>query len=112
MKDYFDLWILSSHTDFDGDILRQAVLETFSRRQTTLTKKAPFGLTDAFAQDAQKQLQWKAFHRKNQLEALALNDVVTALAIFLGPVYKTVGANTKLHASWQAGGPWLPVDEQ
>ncbi len=112
MKDYFDLWILSCHTDFDGDILRQAVQETFSRRRTALTQQAPFGLTEAFAQDAQKQLQWKAFLRKNQLEALALNDVVTELEIFLGPVYKVVGANTKLHASWQAGGPWSPVDQQ
>ena len=112
MKDYFDLWILSCHTDFDGDILRQAVQETFSRRQTALTRQAPFGLTEAFAQDAQKQLQWKAFLRKNQLEALALSDVVSALAIFLKPVCRAVSTNTKLHASWQAGGPWSTVDRQ
>ncbi|QIB66505.1 nucleotidyl transferase AbiEii/AbiGii toxin family protein [Kineobactrum salinum] len=37
MKDYFDLWILlAQHTDFDGDILRQAVQSTFDRRNTAL----------------------------------------------------------------------------
>lgn len=79
MKDYFDLWILVQHTDFDGDTLRQAIRATFDRRKTALTGDVPFGLTDAFAQDAQKQAQWQAFLRKNRLEALALNDVIAAL---------------------------------
>ncbi len=86
MKDYFDLWILARHTDFDGDILRQAVQATFDRRKTTLTGQAPFGLTGAFAQDPQKQTQWQAFLRKNRLEALALNEVIAALATFMLPV--------------------------
>lgn len=54
MKDYFDLWVLARHIDFDGDPLRQAVTATFDRRGTALTGQAPIGLTDAFAHDAQK----------------------------------------------------------
>ena len=110
MKDYFDLWVLARHTDFDGDVLRQAVQATFDRRKTTLTGQAPFGLTDAFAQDAQKQMQWQAFLKKNRLEALALDDVIAALAIFLLPVIEAASANTVLPARWQAGGPWSPTD--
>jgi hypothetical protein len=110
MKDYFDLWILAQHTDFDGDILRQAVRATFDRRRTALAGDAPFGLTDAFAQDAQKQVQWQAFLRKNRLEALALNDVIAALAAFMLPVIKAANANTAFPARWQAGGPWSPAD--
>ncbi len=37
MKDYFDLWILSRHTGFDGDTLRRAIRATFDRRKTTGT---------------------------------------------------------------------------
>ena len=110
MKDYFDLWVLARHTDFDGDVLRQALQATFDRRKTTLTGQAPFGLTDAFAQDAQKQMQWQAFLKKNRLEALALDDVIAALAIFLLPVIEAASANTVLPARWQAGGPWSPTD--
>ena len=110
MKDYFDLWVLARHTDFDGDVLRQALQATFDRRKTTLTGQAPFGLTDAFAQDAQKQMQWQAFLKKNRLEALALDDVIAALAIFLLPVIEAASANTILPARWQAGGPWSPTD--
>ena len=110
MKDYFDLWVLARHTDFAGDILRQAVQATFERRKTVLTGQPPFGLTDAFAQDAQKQMQWQAFLKKNRLEALALTDVIAALATFMLPVIEAASANTALTARRQAGGPWSSAD--
>ena len=110
MKDYFDLWILAQHTDFDGDTLRQAIRATFDRRKTALAGEVPFGLTDAFAQDAQKQAQWQAFLRKNRLEALALNDVIAALVTFMLPVIKAANANAVFSARWQAGGSWSPAD--
>lgn len=44
MKDFFDLWILSRHTDFDGDTLRRAIRATFDRRKTPLPADVPFGL--------------------------------------------------------------------
>lgn len=110
MKDYFDLWILAQHTDFDGDTLRQAVQATFDRRKTALTGQAPFGLTDAFAQDAQKQMQWQGFLKKNRLEALALNDVIAALTTFMLPVIEAASANMAFPTRWQAGGPWSPAD--
>lgn len=106
MKDYFDLWILLQHANFDGDTLRQAIEATFTRRKTKLTGNIPFGLTDAFAQDVQKQTQWQAFLKKNRLEVLALQDVMVALTTFLQPVIKAAGTNGNFPATWQAGGPW------
>ena len=108
MKDYFDLWILARHSNFEGDILRQAVQATFDRRKTTLTGQAPFGLTHAFAQDVQKQAQWQAFLRKNRLEALVLGDVIASLAMFMLPVVEAASVNQIFPAIWQAGGPWSP----
>ena len=109
MKDYFDLWVLACHTEFDGEILRQAVRATFDRRNTTLSDQAPFGLTKAFAQDTQKQVQWQAFLRKNKLDALTLDDVVSVLSVFMLPVVKAASANKAFPFLWQAGGAWLPV---
>jgi hypothetical protein len=110
MKDYFDLWILVQHSDFDGETLRQAIQATFDRRKTALTGETPLGLTDTFAQDRQKQTQWQAFLRKNRLEALALNDVIAALAIFMLPVIRAAHANAAFSARWQIGGPWSHTD--
>lgn len=106
MKDYFDLWTLSQHADFDGNILRQAIQETCNRRRTQLTKEPPFGLTDAFAKDDQKQIQWKAFLRKNKLEALAMTDVVENLNTFFQPIYLANSDSSALLLYWRAGGPW------
>lgn len=106
MKDYFDLWILSRHSEFEGDILSQAIRATFDRRMTRLPPEAPFGLTESFAQDAQKQTQWQAFVRRNRLEAPHLTDVVAALRNFLLPVIAAANKETGYRQHWPAGGPW------
>jgi len=110
MKDYFDLWILARLTHFDGNILRQAIQATFERRQTALTGQLPFGLTDAFARDTQKQLQWQAFVHKNRLEAPDLVIVVAGLAAFVLPVIEAISAGMLFTARWQPGGPWSSID--
>lgn len=68
MKDYFDLWVLARHSDFEGEVLRQAIGATLSRRSTDVPTNVPFGLTETFATDPQKQLQWQGFLKKNRLE--------------------------------------------
>lgn len=108
MKDYFDLWVLAHHSDFKGDILLKAIQETFTRRQTKIPNEPPFGLTEAFAQDAQKQIQWSAFLRKNSFETLPLKDVVYFLSGFLFPVIQSAGTNQPFDLFWKPGGPWLP----
>lgn len=106
MKDYFDLWVLARYADFDADILRRAVQVTFDRRATSLTGSAPLGLTDTFAQDVQKDAQWRAFLKRNRLEVLALNDVIAALRRFLLPVAEAAASHSPLRGRWTAGGPW------
>lgn len=106
MKDYFDLWVLSRYTDFDGDTLRRAIWTTFDHRKTALPTDAPFGLTNGFVQDAQKQTQWQAFLGKNRLEAPSLEDVAATLRGFLLPVIAAASADTRHPRHWQAGGPW------
>jgi hypothetical protein len=87
MKDYFDLWVLLGDASLEAAQLRQAVQATFDRRQTPLPSARPAGLSAAFAADASKQAQWKAFLRKNRLPALALPEVVERLEAALRPVW-------------------------
>ena len=109
MKDFFDLWILSCYTEFDGDTLRRAIRATFVRRNTTLPADIPFGLTDNFARDTQKQTQWQAFLGKRRLEALELEVIVAALRDFLLPPVTAAKADIYLPKHWPAGGPWAPA---
>ena len=106
MKDFFDLWVLAKHSDFDGVLLTQAVTATFERRRTTLPKGIPIGLSDEFLQDDQKNKQWLAFLRKNALNSIPLATVINELREFLLPVLRVAVSDSTQDAAWQAGVGW------
>ncbi|GAB5518826.1 MAG: nucleotidyl transferase AbiEii/AbiGii toxin family protein [Rhodothermales bacterium] len=76
MKDYYDLWYLGAHFDFDAATLREAIVATFERRGTARPSTRPLGLSAAFSGDAGKVQQWRAFLRKGRLDAPPLVEVV------------------------------------
>jgi predicted nucleotidyltransferase component of viral defense system len=76
MKDFFDLWVLLHDTTLDDTELRSAIEATFIRRQTDMPNTLPIGLSDGFATDATKHVQWNAFLKKNKLGTLDLTEVV------------------------------------
>jgi predicted nucleotidyltransferase component of viral defense system len=100
MKDYFDLWVLAQHTEFDGNILQQAIQATFSRRSTPMTAH-PIGLSTDFALNPDKQKQWHAFLQKNALDGKPLEDVMAILIKFLQPVVVAITTNQPLILRWQ-----------
>ena len=106
MKDYFDLWILAKHSDFDGLILSRAVAATFERRRTTVHAGVPIGLSDEFINDAQKGKQWQGFLRKNALDPMSLTTVVVDLRDFLIPVPAAIAAGSRHDYPWRAGAGW------
>ena len=61
MKDYYDVWMLTSAFELEPERLRRAIVATFARRNTAIPAEVPDGLSDAFADDPAKQRQWDAF---------------------------------------------------
>ena len=106
MKDYFDLWILAKHSDFDGQILSRAVAATFDRRRTAVPTGVPIGLSDEFINDAQKGKQWQGFLRKNALDPMSLATVVVDLRDFLMPVLAAIAAGGSHDYPWRAVAGW------
>jgi hypothetical protein len=86
MKDFFDLWVLTRQSKLDSTILRRAIAATFVRRGTELPTNSPVGLSDEFAADGAKQIQWRAFAARNKLAAPELQVVVPHLRRFLQSV--------------------------
>jgi predicted nucleotidyltransferase component of viral defense system len=76
MKDYFDVRALLREEEMDTGVLARAIAATFRRRRTDLPEGIPAALGDEFASDAAKQAQWRAFLRKNRIDAPALAEVV------------------------------------
>ncbi|MBD3336011.1 MAG: nucleotidyl transferase AbiEii/AbiGii toxin family protein [Candidatus Eisenbacteria bacterium] len=107
MRDFFDVWSLSRQFDFDGGVLAAAIRETFTLRDQAFVPR-PAALTDAFAADSSKKLQWKGFLTKSLLRNVPseLGEVVTAIAAFLGPVAEALHEGREFRHRWRAPGPW------
>lgn len=106
MKDFFDLWVIARTFAFEGATLRQAVATTFERRQTPRPEETPLALTGAFANDAGKQAQWRAFLNRTTL-ALApepLPELVASIATFALPLLNA--SEVVVGQRWAPGGPW------
>lgn len=66
MKDFYDIWLLSTTLDFDNKVLATAIREAFKKRHTALPSDTPTALTPAFTRDETKKRQWLAFFEKEQ----------------------------------------------
>lgn len=107
MKDFHDLWVLSSQFDFDGMTLATALSRTFERRNTPLPVELPLALTPEFFADAQKIRQWKAFlNRAGLTVEVELADVATFIAGFVMPPAEQAHVRSEFKMKWPAGGPW------
>jgi hypothetical protein len=108
MKDFYDVWLLASHFDFDGPILAQAIRETFRWRQTPLPP-SPVAFSDAFARDPEKQAQWAVFIGRHRLQdtPATLHEAVQVIAAFLQPVIQALLEGQRFDRQWPAGGPWV-----
>lgn len=107
MKDFYDVWFLATRFAFDGQVLAQAIRETFRQRQTDLNAY-PAALSEAFAEHAEKKVQWQAFVNRQPLECEppGLNEVVDVLAGFLRPVVEALAQDRAFEQKWSPGGPW------
>ncbi len=55
MKDFYDLWYLSQHFTFEGNLFCSAIAATFERRRTPLPTHTPLALTSEFTNDEVKR---------------------------------------------------------
>ena len=96
MKDFYDIWLLTTLFDFNLNELREAIHNTFSRRGTKLTETTPVALTNEFAGNKMKQVQWKAFLRKSGLSNAPqdLHAIIARLVAFLLPALHTENLQT------------------
>ena len=110
MKDFYDIWLLSRHFDFEGATLAEAIRLTFEHRGTALPTDS-----EVFSQpfiDA-KQIQWSAFHKRLGQEHVPVlfSEVVNAVNIFLGPIAAALISGTSISSYWKAPGPWIDAGD-
>jgi len=88
MKDYYDLIVLINDKLVHVESVRQAVTNTFARRQTAVPVSCPIGLSEEFAQEATKISQWKGFLKKSRLDAGNLPEIIGSIREFAEKVFE------------------------
>lgn len=108
MKDFYDLWVISSTFPFEGATLAAAIAATFARRKTAMPDKLPLALTAAFAEDPQKGAQWSSFIRRTNpsIAPPALSEVIGKLKLFLLPVSEALEKGEPFVSRWTANDSW------
>ncbi len=90
MKDFYDVYQLLQSNNFQKDILQEAIIQTFRKRQTIFKIQHPL-FNESFATDDKRLLQWQVFFRKTKLEiSLDFQLVMEAIRDNLLPFYERV----------------------
>ena len=104
LKDFYDIWYLATHFDFDGILLSRAIAATFRRRSTPIPGEIPVALTPAFADESTRKAAWNSFLSRNpgiQGKPLPLTNVTTVLAEFLMPPLLAARSKMILMNHWE-----------
>ena len=99
MKDFFDVAMLASTNNLDGDVLHQAIKSTFNRRETQMPA-APAIFTDRFGQDPDKQRQWSAFIQRTKITQSSFSETLSLIKDFLKPLYDAIRENLPWKREW------------
>jgi hypothetical protein len=115
MKDFHDLYSLSTTFEFDGKTLAEAVRATFKQRGTQLPPDGvPLAFTPEFYEDENKVKQWNAFCNKNKpyVQQIEFGSIIARLTSFLVPVIKSVLEERPPVSTWTPAHAWQPVPDR
>ncbi len=93
MKDFYDVFRILRKGNFDKGNLKKAIIQTFKNRATVLPDNHPL-FTKDFAEDNTRNIQWKAFLRKANLDqSISFDAVMNLIAFELEPIYNEIREN-------------------
>ena len=109
MKDYFNIWMLSQSFVIEGAVLREAIRQTFTTRQTALPETEPIGLSDVFSSNMSKRRQWQGFVRgqRKQDSLPDLPEIVVTIRGFLILVITEIYTATSAAMIWKPKRGWI-----
>jgi hypothetical protein len=110
VKDFWDIAVLADHFDFDGETLRTAIAETFTRRRTAIEAEMPEALRPEFYANAERLRLWGALQSRVGAGIRAparFEEAGERVRAFLGPMRESLVLREAFTLMWSAGGPWL-----
>lgn len=108
LKDFYDIWILSSVRYFELFSLREAIKETFSYYKTPLPTEIPICFEEVFYSDKNRMTQWKTFLKNSQLEtSQSFAEINEEVQKFLMPVCFHINEKIESNLLWAPSKGWI-----
>jgi hypothetical protein len=101
MKDFFDIYYLSSLFDFEGHKLQEAIWKTLQNRKTPYENKS-FDHISEFRDNVFLLEQWKRYQPSIQMELPEFSIVIERLQLFLQPVFNAIVRENEFFMSWSS----------
>lgn len=101
MKDFFDVVTVASIMPLNSKELGVAIQATFERRETTVNNQVLFIFSDEFKNNLDKEKQWQAFVRKNNLVVKDdFSVMVGKIQVLLEPIYLQINSAQSQNKIW------------
>lgn len=102
MKDFYDIYVLSSHHSFEGNLLSQSLQATFERRHLDIPSSL---LITSSSFLKMKEVQWTAFLNKFPASLLSgiplrLDEIVQRISSFLLPPCEALLSKEAFEKIW------------
>ena len=100
-KDFYDIYVNAQKYDFDGQILVEAIKETFDHRGTSLHTIVAFN--PEYSDDAIRLSRWKSFVKKKKVSLdVTLPETIEDIKQFLLPVTNAIETGRSFDARWDS----------
>lgn len=98
-KDFYDIYVLADRYDLNGVELKNAIIETFTRRGTGFDDIAAFD--DDFTKDETRQGRWRAFIKKKKaLMKVGFEETMQLLKELLLPIVNSIHSDNFFGQTW------------
>lgn len=97
MKDYYDIYYLAMHFEFDSDTLTEAMRKTFENRNHHFTMEQ-FNQVMSFGDNESMQKKWRTFIRKIDTKTDDFSKVIETINLFLAEPFKAAVESTNFTA--------------
>jgi hypothetical protein len=98
MKDFYDIYYISSMFDFDGETLKETIVNTTDRRKHTLLPDA-FDRIEDFKSNELLLKLWSNFEPAEKAN-LNFSEAIDRLIVFINPIYDAILNDNEFNLKW------------
>lgn len=98
-KDFYDIYVLSANYELDGNELKNAVIETFTHRETGFDDIVAF--ESDFTEDSIRQGRWNAFIKKKKaMMKVEFAEAIEQSKKLLMPIVEAIEQSQAFNKKW------------